>query len=89
MIGYVNLVIIGLNFIAILISLLSPKFIGLETILTLQLIFYSQLLIDNPSKWPIGFSCFKYLKFASGFNKIFNFTDYQTLSVNTKKFFLL
>ena len=33
--------------ICLLIGLLSPKFIGLEAILTLQLIYYSQLLISD------------------------------------------
>ena len=33
--------------LCLLIGLLSPKFIGLEAILTLQLIFYSQLLISD------------------------------------------
>jgi hypothetical protein len=34
-----------LNIVGLLIGLWTPKFIGLESILTLQIIFYSQLLI--------------------------------------------
>jgi len=69
-----------------LIGLMTPKYIGLESILTLQLIFYSQLLISDPSKWPIGFVYLRYLKFSTGFNNIFTYTDYLPLSVMKKKF---
>ena len=41
--------------IQLLIGLFLPKFIGLETLITLQLIFYSQLLISDFKYWPIGF----------------------------------
>lgn len=77
------------NFIGFIINFFTPKFIGFESILTLQLIFYSQLLIDDTSKWPVGFMAFKYLKFSSGFNEILSFTDYNTLSTNSKKYFHL
>jgi hypothetical protein len=76
----------GLSIIGLLIGLMTPKYIGLESILTLQLIFYSQLLISDPSKWPIGFVYLKYLKFSTGFNNIFTYTDYLPFSVMTKKF---
>ncbi len=34
--------------IGLFVGILSPKYIGLESLLTLQLIFYSQMLISNP-----------------------------------------
>ena len=75
----------GLSLMGLLIGLLSPKYIGLESLLTLQLIFYSQLLIAEPSNWPIGFLYLKYLKFASGYNDIFAFTTYVPLTYDAKK----
>lgn len=75
----------GLSLMGLLIGLLSPKYIGLEFLLTLQLIFYSQLLINEPSKWPVGFLYLKYLKFASGYNEIFAFTTYVPLTNDAKK----
>ncbi len=57
--------------IGLFVGVLSPKYIGLESLLTLQLIFYSQMLIADPQKWPIGFMYLKYLKFSSGYNDIF------------------
>ena len=46
-IGYLNLVIIILSMVILLFGLFTPKFIGLEMILTLQLIFFSQFLIED------------------------------------------
>ena len=75
----------GLSLVGLLVGLLSPKYIGLESLITLQLIFYSQLLITDPSKWPVGFLDLKYLKFASGYNDIFAFTSYTPLTDSAKK----
>jgi hypothetical protein len=75
----------GLSLVGLLIGLLSPKYIGLESLITLQLIFYSQILITDPSKWPVGFLYLKYLKFASGYNGIFTFTSYTPLTDSAKK----
>jgi hypothetical protein len=50
----------------LVIGLFVPKFIGLETIITMQLIYYSQLLISDLDKWPLGFTYFTYFKVASG-----------------------
>ena len=57
-----------LGIICFICGLLSTKYIGLECILTLQLIYYSQLLISNANKWPLGFQYLSYLKYACGFN---------------------
>jgi hypothetical protein len=45
--GYLNLIIIILSMVILLFGLFTPKFIGLEMILTLQLIFFSQFLIED------------------------------------------
>lgn len=44
-----------IGIICLIIGLLSKKYIGLECVLTLQLVFYSQLLVENANKWPMGF----------------------------------
>lgn len=54
--------------LGLLIGLVLPKFIGLETLITLQLIFFSQLLISDFELWPVGFSQFSNLKIATGYN---------------------
>lgn len=54
--------------LGLLVGLVLPKFIGLETLITLQLIFYSQLLLSDFGLWPIGFSQFENLKIATGYN---------------------
>ncbi len=63
-----------------------PKFIGLETIITLQLIFYSQILIFDASDWPFGFTYLKYLKSSTGYNELIELTEYLTLTNITRKF---
>jgi hypothetical protein len=66
-----GLLILGLLFV----GLCTPKFIGLEAILTLQLIFYSCFLIQDVSRMPVGFRTFTAFKFATGFNDLFAFTS--------------
>jgi hypothetical protein len=58
--------------ISLVVGLIAPKFIGLELILTLQLIFFSQLLIHDVKNWPPGFVFLKYLKYSTGFNYVFS-----------------
>ena len=60
-----------LNAISLLIGFLTSKFIGLETMLTLQIIYYSQLLIYDISDWPSGFVFLNNFKYASGYNGFF------------------
>ena len=79
----------ALSMVGLIIGLCSPKYIGLESLLTLQLIFYSQLLIANPSKWPVGFMYLKYLKFSSGYNEILSVTQYVPYTVDAKKLYQL
>ena len=55
-------------------------------IITIQLIFYSQLLIDDFDKWPAGFSQFNQLKAATGYNELFNLTEYTPVTVISKKY---
>jgi hypothetical protein len=71
--------------LGLMIGLLSPKYIGLESLLTLQLVFFSQLLIVNPSKWPVGFMYLKYFKFSSGYNDILILTDFIPYTTSAKK----
>jgi hypothetical protein len=70
----------------LLISLFLPKFIGLELTIILQLIFYSQLLISDFRKWPLGFSQFTSLKIATGFNDLFRISEYMPLTEVSRKF---
>lgn len=65
-----------MSMLGLLVGLFVPKFIGLETILTMQLIYYSQLLISKLDKWPVGFAYFNYLKVASGFSSVMRLTQY-------------
>ena len=71
--------------IGLFVGVLSPKYIGLESLLTLQLVFYSQMLISNPEKWPIGFMYLKYLKFSSGYNEIFKLSEYVPSTIHANK----
>lgn len=71
--------------ISLLIGLIAPKFIGLELILTLQLIFFSQLLIHDVKNWPPGFVFLKYLKYSTGFNDIFSATQNLLTDTVSKK----
>lgn len=52
----------------LILGMLAGKFIGLEGIVTIQLIYYSQLLVTPYQKMPVGFLMFKYLKIANGYN---------------------
>ncbi len=49
-------------------------------ILTLQLIYYSQLLIIKISKWPVGFVYLKHIRFSTGYNDILTLSSYETIS---------
>ena len=70
-------------------SLFTPKFIGLEIILTLQLIFFSQILIYENSKFPVGFLFLSNLKYTTGFNQIFDFTEYLPKTDASRKMLIL
>jgi hypothetical protein len=50
----------------------APKWIGVEAMQAIQLIFFSQLLITDVSNWPAAFNVFKYFKYSNGFNNIFS-----------------
>ena len=45
----------AINSLLLFIGFISPKFIGLESVLTLQLIFFSQTLVYDHMKFPVGF----------------------------------
>jgi len=60
--------------IMFLIGLFTPKFIGLEAILTLQLIYYSCFLINKVDKIPVGFRTLTVLKSSTGYNDLFSLT---------------
>ena len=83
--GYLTLVSLILSIVSLLLGFMTPKFIGLESILTLQLLYYSRLLIVDIQRWPPGFSFMNYFKFTSGFNDIFQFTQYQSTTTIAKK----
>ncbi len=83
--GNLMLAVIILNAICLLIGFFTSKFIGLESILTCQLICYSQLMICDISRWPSGFTFLNYLKYSTGYNGLLDFTDYILVSTMTKK----
>lgn len=49
------LITIIFDVLFLFIGLISPKFIGLEALLSLQLTFFSQILIHDNKKFPVGF----------------------------------
>lgn len=61
----VNIIITN---IILFIGLLSRKFIGLECILVLQLIYYSQILVSPWSNFPVELESIKSLKYSNGYN---------------------
>jgi hypothetical protein len=78
-----------LNIICFLIGLMSFKFIGVESILTLQIVYLCQLLIFDISYWPSGFSFLKNLKYSFGFNDVLNNTEYRLFNTLAKKMHVL
>jgi hypothetical protein len=66
-------------------GLITPKFIGLETIITLQLIFFSQILIYDNSKFPVGFLFLSNLKYTTGFSDIIDFSEYIPMTDSSRK----
>jgi cysteine-rich repeat protein len=75
-----------LSLVCLVFGLITPKFIGVEFLVTLQLIFYSQLLIVDTDKWPAGFLYLNYLKFASGYNDLFHLTSFRFLGPTSIKY---
>lgn len=72
--GYAMLTETVLILISLLVGLITSKFIGLELIITLQLIFFSQLLVYNIEDWPSSFVFLKHLKYSTGFNDLLSCT---------------
>ena len=70
----------------LLFGLLAPKYIGLEAILTLQLIYYSELLIKDPKNIPLGFQTFAVFKYSTGFNDLFIISEILGASSIEKKY---
>jgi len=59
----------------LVVGLFVPKFIGLELIISMQIIYYSQMLIVEYEKWPIGmYNILKGLRSSSGYNEILKLT---------------
>ncbi len=54
-----------------LLVLFSDKFIGVEALNTLQLTYFSMLLIYNNDTWPLSFSTLLPLHYSTGFSRIF------------------
>jgi len=56
---------------------------------TIQLVYFSQLLITDVSNWPSAFSVFKYFKYSNGIN-FFSVKNVSATSViSSKKWILL
>ena len=68
-------------------GLLSNKLIGLECVLTIQLIFYSQLLVNPWQNFPAGFMFLKDLKFINGYNNILKLSEYFPLTLIERKYY--
>lgn len=66
-VGLLLLVLLG-------VGLCTPKYIGVEAISTLQLVYYSCLLVTDVHKYPVGFRTFVTFKYSTGFNDIFEYT---------------
>ena len=79
------MVTVIVSMVGLLVGLFVPKFIGLESIITMQLIFYSQLLIVDFAKWPLGFIQFARFKGATGYNELLDLTEYAPLTNIAKK----
>ncbi len=54
-----------------LLVLFSDKFIGVEALNTLQLVYFSMLLIYNSDNWPQYFSTLLNLHYSTGLSRIF------------------
>jgi len=67
-VGLLVLVLLGLG-------LCTPKYIGVEAISTLQLVYYSCLLVTDVDKYPIGFKTFVTFKYSTGYNDLFTYTS--------------
>ena len=80
------IVTMALCLAGLLVGLFVPKFIGLEMVLTLQLIFYSQMLVYDFEKWPVGFLQFNNFKAATGYNEFFSLTELTPSTVISKKY---
>jgi hypothetical protein len=52
----------------ILFMVFFDKFIGVETLITIQLIYFSQLLVEDIENWPQAFIIFAPLKIVTGYN---------------------
>jgi hypothetical protein len=79
-VGFLVLLLLG-------VGLCTPKYIGVEAISTLQLIYYSCLLITDVNKIPVGFKTFVAFKCSTGFNYFFNYTHLLIDTNFTKKVF--
>jgi hypothetical protein len=80
----INTILAVINLIA---GILSLKFIGLECVLTIQLIYFSQLLINPWQNFPAGFMFLKDLKYINGYNNIFKLSEYFPLTLIERKYF--
>jgi hypothetical protein len=56
----------------------SDKFIGVETLVTIQLTYFSQLLISDVKNWPQAFTILAPLKIVTGYNNLFAFDESQS-----------
>lgn len=45
----------GLGMVGFVVGLSARKFIGMEGVVTLQLVYYSQILVSSADKWPLAF----------------------------------
>ena len=77
-VGLIVLILLG-------VGLCTPKYIGIEGITTLQLIYYSCLLVTDVEKYPVGFYTFLAFKYSTGFNDFFHFTSLVLNDDFTKK----
>ena len=66
-------------------GIITPKFIGLESVLALQLCFFSQILVHDNKKFPIGFLSLENLQYSAGFNRIFDLIEYIPITYDSIK----
>ena len=74
-----------LDVLFLFMGIITPKFIGLESVLALQLCFFSQILVHDNKKFPIGFLSLENLQYSAGFNRIFDLIEYIPITYDSIK----
>lgn len=89
-ISNINFYFVAASYAVVLVFLSSDKFIGVETFNSLQMVFFSLLLIFKNSNFQAAFSTVLPLKYSTGFNGLIyeekSFTNILDLSFNKYRY---